>query len=32
VVLPEMLGPDERSIFYQGIGKFGIRIRKRMII
>jgi saccharopine dehydrogenase-like NADP-dependent oxidoreductase len=32
VVLPEMLGPDERSIFYREIGKFGIRVRKRMII
>jgi saccharopine dehydrogenase-like NADP-dependent oxidoreductase len=32
VVLPEMLGPDERSIFYREIGKFGIQVRKRMII
>ena len=30
VVLPEMLGPDERSIFYREIGKFGIRVRKRI--
>ncbi len=30
VVLPEMLGPEERSIFYRGIGKFGIRVRKRI--
>jgi saccharopine dehydrogenase (NAD+, L-lysine-forming) len=30
VVLPEMLGPDERSIFYGGIGRFGIRVRKRI--
>ncbi|MEK7283977.1 MAG: saccharopine dehydrogenase NADP-binding domain-containing protein [Acidobacteriota bacterium] len=30
VVLPEMLGPDERSIFYRGIGRFGIRVRKRI--
>ena len=30
VVLPEMLGPDERSIFYRGIGEFGIQVRKRI--
>lgn len=30
VVLPEMLGPDERSIFYRGIGRFGIQVRKRI--
>ncbi|MEK7799147.1 MAG: saccharopine dehydrogenase NADP-binding domain-containing protein [Acidobacteriota bacterium] len=30
VVLPEMLGPDERSIFYRGIGNFGIQVRKRI--
>jgi saccharopine dehydrogenase-like NADP-dependent oxidoreductase len=29
VVLPEMLGADERAIFYRGIGAFGIRVRKR---
>lgn len=32
VVLPEMLGPDERSIFFRGIGQFGIQVRRRMII
>ncbi|HEU4400648.1 MAG TPA: saccharopine dehydrogenase NADP-binding domain-containing protein [Candidatus Polarisedimenticolia bacterium] len=30
VVLPEMLGPEERAIFHRGIGRFGIRIRKRI--
>lgn len=30
VVLPEMLGPAERSIFYRGIGGFGIRVRKEV--
>lgn len=29
VVLPEMLGPEERSIFYRGIGRFGIQVRRR---
>lgn len=29
VVLPEMLGPEERSIFYRGIGGFGIQVRRR---
>jgi saccharopine dehydrogenase-like NADP-dependent oxidoreductase len=30
VVLPEMLGPDERTIFYRGIGEFGIQVRRRV--
>ena len=30
VVLPEMLGPDERAIFYRGIGEFGIQVRRRV--
>ena len=27
VVLPEMLGPEARSIFRRGIGRYGIEIR-----
>jgi saccharopine dehydrogenase (NAD+, L-lysine forming) len=30
VVLPEMLGAEERSIFYRGIGQFDIRVHKRI--
>ncbi len=30
VVLPEMLGPGERSTFYRGIGEYGIRVRRRI--
>lgn len=30
VVLPEMLGPEERSIFYRGVGRFGLRVRTRI--
>ena len=30
VVLPEMLGPDERAIFYRGIGVFGIQVKRRI--
>ena len=30
VVLPEMLGPDERAIFYRGIGAFGIQVKRRI--
>ena len=30
VVLPEMLGPEERAIFYRGIGEFGIQVRRRI--
>jgi saccharopine dehydrogenase-like NADP-dependent oxidoreductase len=30
VVLPEMLGREERSIFYEGIGKLGIRVQKKI--
>jgi carboxyaminopropylagmatine dehydrogenase len=30
VVLPEMLGPEERSVFYRGIGAYGIKVRQRI--
>jgi len=30
VVLPEMLGAEERSIFYRGIGQFDIRVHRRI--
>jgi carboxyaminopropylagmatine dehydrogenase len=30
VVLPETLGPGERSLFYRGIGEYGIRVRTRV--
>ena len=30
VVLPETLGPAERSIFYRGIEEFGIRVRREI--
>ena len=30
VVLPETLGPEERSRFYRGIGEYGIRVRRRI--
>jgi len=30
VVLPETLGPEERSTFYRGIGEYGIRVRRRI--
>ncbi len=30
VVLPETLGPEERSLFYRGIGEYGIRVRTRI--
>jgi len=30
VVLPEMLGPAARELFYRGIGEWGIGVRKRL--
>jgi len=30
VVLPETLGSEERSLFYRGIGRYGIRVHKRV--
>jgi saccharopine dehydrogenase-like NADP-dependent oxidoreductase len=30
VVLPETFGPEERSMFYRGIGEYGIRVRSRI--
>ncbi|HEV8701064.1 MAG TPA: saccharopine dehydrogenase NADP-binding domain-containing protein [Candidatus Polarisedimenticolia bacterium] len=30
VVLPETLGPEERAIFYRGIGGFGIQVRRKI--
>lgn len=30
VVLPEMLGPEERNLFREGIGTFGVRIMSRI--
>jgi saccharopine dehydrogenase (NAD+, L-lysine forming) len=30
VVLPETLGPGERSTFYRGIAEYGIRVRRRI--
>ena len=30
VVLPEMFGAEERSIFYRGIGAYQIKVRKRV--
>jgi saccharopine dehydrogenase-like NADP-dependent oxidoreductase len=30
VVLPETLTPEERSVFYRGIGEYGIRVHKRL--
>jgi hypothetical protein len=29
VVLPEMLGPEERAVFRSEIGRYGIQIRSR---